>query len=125
MTEKISTDKAPAALGPYTQAIKAGNTLYVSGSLGIDPASGKLVGDTIETQTEQVSKNVQAILEAAGYALGDVVKVTAYLSNLEDFSDFNRVYAQYFDSEPARTCVAAAKLLRDTKVVLDVTAVKG
>lgn len=122
MLEKVSTDTAPAALGPYTQAIKAGNTLYVSGLLGIDQTSGELAGDTVEAQTAQVSKNARAILEAAGYELGDVVKVTAYLIDLADFGSFNGVYAQYFDSEPARTCVAAAKLLRDAKVVLDVTA---
>lgn len=124
MVEKIKTDHVPAALGPYTQAIRAGKTLYISGLLGIDPESGELAGKTVVEQSEQISRNVDAILKAAGYSSKDVVKTVVYLSDLSDFKAFNESYAEYFTSEPARTCVEASHLLRNAKVVEDVIAYK-
>lgn len=108
--EVIHTEHAPAALGPYSQAIKAGNFLYLSGQIGIDPATGKLAGDTATEQAERIGKNIGAILAAAGLSMENVVKTTCFLADIGDFAAFNAVYAKYFVSKPARSCVAVKDL---------------
>ncbi|MCQ3908039.1 MAG: Rid family detoxifying hydrolase [Mycoplasmoidaceae bacterium] len=120
----ISSKNAPAALGPYSQAIDTGNTLYVSGVLGIVPATGNLAGSSIEEQTTQVFKNIDAILTTAGYAKETVVKCNVFLSDLDDFAACNKIYAEYFGNhKPARACVQA-KMVKAAKVEIDVVAVK-
>lgn len=109
-TTKISTQNAPAAIGPYSQAVVIGDMLYTSGQIPLDPASGKLVGTTIIQQTAQIMKNLGAVLDAAGTSFENVVKTTCYLANMEDFKKFNTVYAQYFTGKPARSCVAVKEL---------------
>ena len=107
---KIHTDKAPAAIGPYSQAITSGSMLYTSGQIPVDPATGAVVEGGIEQQAEQVMKNLCAVLEAAGSSFAKVVKTTCFLQDMNDFATFNAVYAKYFVSLPARSCVAVAKL---------------
>ncbi len=109
-TTKISTPNAPAAIGPYSQAIVIGDLLYTSGQIPLDPQSGKLVGTTIIQQTAQIMKNLGAVLDAAGTSFENVVKTTCYLANMEDFKKFNTVYGQYFTGKPARSCVAVKEL---------------
>lgn len=104
----ISTPDAPAAVGPYSQAVECGNFLFLSGQIALDPKSGQLIGNDIKTQTEQVMKNIQAVLSAAGYDLSCAVKTTCFLADIRDFSAFNEVYGKYFRGKPARSCVAAA-----------------
>ncbi|MBE6074601.1 MAG: RidA family protein [Selenomonas ruminantium] len=106
----IHTNDAPAAVGPYSQAIKAGNTLYMSGQIAIDPAEGKIVATTIEEQAEQCCKNIEAVLKAAGTDMKHVVKTTCFLADIADFKAFNEVYAKHFISKPARSCVAVKDL---------------
>lgn len=106
----IHTDKAPAAVGPYSQAIAAGKTLYLSGQIAINPAEGKIVAVTIEDQAEQCCRNVEAVLAAAGLDMSRVVKTTCFLAEIADFKVFNEVYAKYFISKPARSCVAVKDL---------------
>lgn len=106
----IHTDKAPAAVGPYSQAIKAGNTLYLSGQIAINPAEGKIVATTIEDQAEQCCRNIEAVLAAAGTDMSKVVKTTCFLADIADFKAFNEVYAKHFISKPARSCVAVKDL---------------
>ena len=106
----ISTDKAPAAIGPYSQAIDLGNMVITSGQLPIDPATGKCAGDTIVEQAEQAIKNVGAVLEAAGTCFENVIKTTCFLADMGDFAAFNEIYARYFTSNPARSCVAVKTL---------------
>ena len=106
----IHTDKAPAAVGPYSQAIKAGNTLYLSGQIAINPAEGKIVAVTIEEQAEQCCRNIEAVLAAAGADMSKVVKTTCFLAEIADFKAFNEVYAKHFISKPARSCVAVKDL---------------
>ncbi len=106
----IHTDHAPAALGPYSQAKEAAGLLFLSGQIGIDPATGKLAGDTVEIQAEQIGKNIGAILEGAGLSYDDVLKTTCFLADIKDFAAFNAVYAKYFTSKPARSCVAVKDL---------------
>ncbi|MBQ4212580.1 MAG: RidA family protein [Selenomonas sp.] len=106
----IHTDKAPAAVGPYSQAIKAGNTLYLSGQIAINPAEGKIVAVTIEEQAEQCCRNIEAVLAAAGTDMSKVVKTTCFLAEIADFKAFNEVYAKHFISKPARSCVAVKDL---------------
>lgn len=106
----IHTDKAPAAVGPYSQAIKAGNTLYLSGQIAINPAEGKIVAETIEEQAEQCCRNIEAVLAAAGTDMSKVVKTTCFLAEIADFKAFNEVYAKHFISKPARSCVAVKDL---------------
>ena len=106
----IHTDKAPAAVGPYSQAIKAGNTLYLSGQIAINPAEGKIVAVTIEEQAEQCCRNIEAVLAAAGTDMSKVVKTTCFLAEIADFKVFNEVYAKHFISKPARSCVAVKDL---------------
>ena len=106
----IHTDQAPAAIGPYSQAIVSGGMLYTSGQIPVDPATGNVVEGGIEAQATQVMKNLAAVLEAAGTSFEKVVKTTCFLQDMNDFAAFNAVYAQYFVSLPARSCVAVAKL---------------
>ena len=110
MLNKISTDKAPGAIGPYSQAIVCGNMLYTSGQIPINPASGNIEATDIAAQTEQVMKNLGAVLEAAGTSFENVIKTTCFLHEIADFAAFNEVYAKYFVSKPARSCVAVKGL---------------
>lgn len=124
MKEIVSTDKAPGAIGPYSQAIKAGGMLFCSGQIPIDPATGEFVAGGVAEQTEQVFKNLTAVLEAGGSGLDDVVKTTVFLADMGDFAAMNDVYAKYFDSnKPARATVQAARLPRDAKVEIECIAV--
>ena len=123
MNKIISTTNAPAAVGPYSQAVQAGNTLYCSGQIGLDPASGAMSGDDIRTQTEQVMKNIAAVLAAAGTGFENVVKTTCFLADINDFAVFNEIYAKYFTGKPARSCVAAAALPKGALVEVEVIAV--
>ncbi|MBR6771293.1 MAG: RidA family protein [Lachnospiraceae bacterium] len=122
MLKKISTDKAPAAIGPYSQGIIAGNMLYSSGQIPIDPATGEIRGKDITEQAEQVMVNVGAILTEAGYTYQDVVKTTCFLADMADFSAFNSVYEKYFTEKPARSCVAVRQLPRDVLCEVEVIA---
>jgi 2-iminobutanoate/2-iminopropanoate deaminase len=122
----VSTEKAPRAIGPYSQAIVAGNTVYTAGQVALDPATGELVGTTTAEQTEQVMKNLAAVLEAAGTSLANVVRATVYLIDMADFPAMNEVYAKHFGShKPARSTVQAAGLPKGARVEIDVVAVKG
>ena len=124
MKEIISTENAPGAIGPYSQAVKAGNMLFCSGQIPIDPATGEFVSQDVAEQTEQVFKNLIAVLEAAGAGLADVVKTTVFLADMNDFAAMNEVYARYFsDHKPARATVQAARLPRDARVEIDCIAV--
>ena len=122
MQEKIETNKAPKAIGPYTQAIKVGGFVFTSGQIPIDPVTNSVVETTIIGQTERVILNLQAVLEAAGTTLEQVVKTTCYLQNMSDFTAFNEVYAKYFTAKPARSCVAARELPRGVLVEIDAVA---
>lgn len=123
MLEKISTSNAPAAIGPYSQAIKVGNTVYTSGQIALDPVSGVLNGSDVETQTEQVMKNLSAVLTAAGTSLDRVIKTTCFLSDISDFSVFNQVYGKYITSAPARSCVAVKDLPKGALVEVEAIAI--
>ncbi len=124
MKEIISTENAPGAIGPYSQAIKAGNMVFCSGQIPIDPATGEFVSHIIGEQTEQVFKNLIAVLEAAGTDLSAVVKTTVFLSDMNDFAEMNEVYARAFgENKPARATVQAARLPRDAKVEIDCIAI--
>jgi len=126
MKQAISTDKAPGAIGPYTQCIKANGFLFLSGQVALDPASGKLVAVDTRAQTERVMENLRAVLEAAGSSMEKVVKTTVFLADLHDFNAMNEVYGHYFPSDPpARSTVQAARLPRDAKVEIDVIALAG
>lgn len=121
----IHTDQAPAAVGPYSQAIQAGNTLFTSGQLGLVPETGMLP-EGVEAQTEQSLKNIGAILQASGYEKTDVVKTTVYIRNMNDFATVNQIYAAFFAGhKPARSCVEVARLPKDGLVEIEVVAVKG
>ena len=106
----ISTETAPAAIGPYSQAIVSDGLVFASGQIPVDPATGAPAGDTIDTQAEQSCKNVGAILEAVGSGYDKVIKTTCFLADIADFAAFNEVYAKYFTSKPARSCVAVKDL---------------
>lgn len=124
MKEIISTEKAPGAIGPYSQAIKAGGMIFCSGQIPIDPATGEFVSDVVGEQTEQVLKNLSEVLTAAGASLNDVVKTTVFLSDMNDFAEMNEVYGRFFnENKPARATVQAARLPRDTKVEIDCIAI--
>jgi 2-iminobutanoate/2-iminopropanoate deaminase len=113
----VSTPAAPAAIGPYSQAVRLGNLLFVSGQIPIDPVGGEIVAGEIEAQTRQVLANLVAIIEAAGFKAADVVKCTCFLKDMEDFARFNAVYAEVFqDAPPARECVQVARLPKDVRV---------
>lgn len=121
----ISTDKAPAAIGPYSQAILAGDMLYASGQIPIIPATGEIAQGDINVQAEQVMKNVGAILEAAGTNYTKVVKTTCFLAEMADFAAFNAVYEKYFTGKPARSCVAVKQLPKDVLCEVEVIAYLG
>lgn len=120
--EKIHTDKAPKAIGPYSQAVKVGNLLYTSGQIPIVPESGNIEAVSISEQTEQVCKNLKAVLEEGGASLDTVVKTTCFLANISDFAAFNEVYAKYFTSCPARSCVAVKDLPKGALVEVEAIA---
>ena len=123
MNQIIHTNNAPAAIGPYSQAVKAGNLLFVSGQLPIDPATGAFAGEDIAAQTRQSLTNIQAILEEAGYTLADVVKATVLLADMADFAAMNAVYAQLFTANcPARAAFAVKELPKAAKVEIEVIA---
>ena len=124
MKEIISTQNAPAAVGPYSQAVKAGGFIWCSGQIALDPESGVLVSNEIKSQTEQVMKNISAVLAASGATFEDVVKTSCFLADINDFTEFNAVYAKYFTSRPARSCVAAAALPKGALVEVEVIAKK-
>ena len=122
MIEKVYTKNAPDAIGPYSQAVKCGNLVFTSGQIAINPASGQVEADTIEGQTEQICKNLVAVLEAAGTSIDKVVKTTCFLSDMADFAAFNEVYGRYFTSKPARSCVAAKQLPKNVLAEVEVIA---
>lgn len=122
MIEKISTPDAPAAIGPYAQAVRCGNLLFTSGQIALDPASGQLAGNDIRTQTERVMQNLAAVLAAAGTSFDRVVKTTCFLSEIADFAAFNEVYGSYITSTPARSCVAVKALPKGALVEVEVIA---
>lgn len=120
--EAIYTKNAPEAIGPYSQAMKVGNLVFTSGQIPIDPATGNIKAVTIEEQTEQVCKNIQAVLEAAGTSIDKVVKTVCFLSDMDNFAAFNGVYAKYFTGKPARSCVAVKTLPKNVLVEVDTIA---
>ena len=121
----IATDNAPKAIGPYSQAIEANGTLYISGQIPLDPQTMEFVSDEIEAQTHQCLKNIQAILTEAGYTLENVVKCGIFLADMNDFSAVNAVYGEYFSAhKPARAWVQVARLPRDAKIEIEAIAVK-
>ena len=122
MRTVISTPNAPAAIGPYSQAILCGNMLYTSGQIPLDPATGTVVGEDIRTQAEQVMKNLEAVLAAAGTSFANAVKTTCFLSDMADFAAFNEVYAAHITSAPARSCVAVKTLPKGVLVEVEVIA---
>jgi 2-iminobutanoate/2-iminopropanoate deaminase len=118
--EIIKTENAPGAIGPYSQAVKVGEFVFVSGQIPIDPATGNFVSEEVAAQTEQVLKNLQAVLEAAGSGLDEVVKTTVFLADMNDFVAVNEVYARYFTQDfPARATVQAARLPKDARVEIE------
>jgi len=123
--KKISTDKAPAAIGPYSQAVLAGDFLYASGQIPINPATGTVEAEGITAQAEQSMKNVGAILNAAGTDYDHVVKTTCFLADIADFTAFNEVYAKYFTQNPARSCVAVKDLPKNVLCEVEVVAYLG
>ena len=120
---KIHTDNAPAAVGPYSQAIAAGGMLYTSGQIALDPATGEIVGDDIKAQAEQVMKNLAAVLAEAGRSQENVIKTTCFLKDMGDFGAFNEVYGAFFTEKPARSCVAVKTLPKDVLCEVEVIAV--
>ncbi|WP_341965885.1 RidA family protein [Flavobacterium psychrophilum] len=126
MKKIIFTDKAPAPIGPYNQAVLSGNTLYTSGQIAINPATGNSVLDTIEIETEQVMQNLKAVLEAANMTFDDVIKTTIFIMNMEDFARINTIYGKYFteQSAPARETVQVACLPKNVNIEISVIAVK-
>lgn len=122
--EVIHTNDAPAAIGPYSQAIKAGNLLFVSGQVPFVPATGEIVEGDVKAQTAQSLKNLQAILKEAGADFSNVVKTTVFIKDMNEFAQVNEVYAEYFgENKPARACVEVARLPRDVKVEIELIAV--
>ncbi len=124
MREPIATDRAPQAIGPYSQAVRAGTHVFCSGQIPIDPATGLIIDGDVSVQTRQVLTNLSKVLEAAGASLDHVVKTTVYLADMDDFAAMNAVYATFFSAPaPARSTVQAARLPRDARVEIDVIAV--
>lgn len=120
MIETVSTEKAPKALGPYSQALKAGGFVWCSGQIPIDPATNSIEATTIEDQTRQAISNLKNVLEAAGTSLANVVKTTVFIKDMNDFAALNGVYAEMFgDTKPARSCVEVARLPKDVKVEIE------
>ena len=122
MRKTVQTPNAPAAIGPYSQAIVCGGLVFTSGQIPLDPATGLVVGTDIRDQAEQVIKNLAAVLEAAGSSLQNAVKTTCFLADMGDFASFNQVYATYFTSNPARSCVAVKDLPKGVLVEVEVVA---
>jgi len=122
MPKTVNTNNAPDAIGPYSQAIISGGMVYTSGQIAINPATGQVEATTIEEQTEQVMKNLKAVLEQAGSSLTKAVKTTCFITDMADFAAFNEVYAKYFTGKPARSCVAAKQLPKDVLVEVEVIA---
>ena len=122
MSEKIYTEKAPAAIGPYSQAVKAGNTIYTSGQIAIVPATGNIEAKDIQGQTTQVMENLQQVLTAAGTSFDAVVKTTCFLADIADFAAFNEIYGKYITGKPARSCVAVKDLPKGALVEVEVIA---
>jgi len=123
MKNIIATEKAPGAIGPYSQAVKAGNYVFVSGQLPIDPATGEFAGPCIVCQTKQSLKNIQSILEAAGLSMKNVVKTTVLMKNMDDFGEMNKVYAEFFTEDcPARAAFQVGKLPKDALVEIEAIA---
>ena len=120
--KKVSTEKAPAAIGPYSQAIVCGGMVFTSGQIPINPESGNVEATTIEAQVEQVMKNLGAVLEAAGSGFEKAVKTTCFLADMGDFAAFNGVYAKYFTTNPARSCVAVKTLPKNVLIEVEVIA---
>ena len=125
MLKITNTDTAPAAIGPYSQAVSVGDLLFTSGQIALCPKSGEVVGTTIEEQTTQVMKNISAILEANNVKFENVVKTTCFLANMSDFGKFNEIYGEYFISKPARSCVAVKELPKNVLCEVEVIAYKG
>ncbi len=121
--KKIFTEKAPAAVGPYSQAIEVNGMLYTSGQIPLDPASGTIGGDNVTEQAEQVMKNLKAVLEAAGTSTDNVVKTLCFLTNMGDFAAFNEVYGRFFTEKPARSCVEVSALPKGALCEVEVVAV--
>ena len=124
MSNKIQTNKAPAAIGPYSQAVVVGNLIFTSGQIPLDPETGVLEGKDITEQTHRVCKNLEAVLTAAGGSLKSAVKTVCFLANMADFAAFNEVYAQYFTEKPARSCVAVKDLPKGALLEVEVVAEK-
>jgi len=125
MNKVINSNQAPAAIGPYSQAIQKGDFLFVSGQLGIDPASGNFVEGGVKEQVQQVFKNIRAIISEAGYTMGNIVKTTVFLADMADFATVNEVYASQFESAfPARSAVAVRTLPKNGLVEIEVIAIK-
>lgn len=122
MLKVTKTDKAPAAIGPYSQAVSFGDLLFTSGQIALDPSTGEVVGSTIEEQTEQVMKNISAILEANNIDFNNVIKTTCFIANMGDFVKFNEIYGKYFVSKPARSCVAVKELPKSVLCEVEVIA---
>ena len=125
MLQKIVTDKAPAAIGPYSQGVSAGGFFFSSGQIALDPASGQVVGETIVQQAGRVMENLKAVLEAAGTGFDQVVKTTCFLADMNDFGAFNEVYGAYFTQKPARSCVAVKTLPKNVLCEVEVIAYLG
>ncbi|MDO9551610.1 RidA family protein [Rhodonellum sp.] len=124
--EIIYSQEAPAPIGPYSQAVKAGNTLYVSGQIALDPETGELINENITEETHAVMKNMEAVLRAAGFGFGDVVKCTIFIKNMDEFSTINEAYGQYFkNNPPARETVEVSRLPKNVNVEISCIAVKG
>ncbi len=121
---KVSTEKAPAAIGPYSQAIVCGDMVFTSGQIPINPASGNVEAEGIEAQAEQVMQNLGEVLKAAGSSFEKAVKTTCFLANMDDFAAFNGVYGKYFTTKPARSCVAVKTLPKNVLVEVEVVATK-
>lgn len=120
MFKKIHTDKAPAAVGPYSQAVEVDGFIFASGQVALDPETGVLVGADVKEQTKQVIKNIDAVLKEAGVTYENVVKTTCFLVDMKDFADFNEVYGEYFTNKPARSCVAVKELPKGAQVEVEV-----
>jgi 2-iminobutanoate/2-iminopropanoate deaminase len=126
MRQAVITDAAPQAIGPYSQAVRAGDFLFLSGQIPLDPRTGLLVADDVASQAHQVMRNLGAVLTAAGASLGQVVRTTIYLKDLDDFATVNTIYGTYFEAPaPARATVQVARLPRDAKVEIDAVAYLG
>ena len=124
MGNKVETNLAPAAIGPYSQAMVVGDLIFTSGQIALDPETGVLTGDSVAEQTHRVCKNLSAVLTAAGSSLAGAVKTVCYLADMADFAEFNGVYAQYFTEKPARSCVAVKALPKGALVEVEVIAEK-